>query len=91
MHSLNLWHGEPHVVNRSTIFDSVTNIYNSSSPLDEYPFCIKYKNERAIDTGGVARDMFSAFYDIYNQMFDGVSLLVPALLPHIDISAWPLL
>ena len=92
MHSLHLKRGEPHVVNRAAIFDSVTDIYKSSAPLDEYSFRIKYKNERAFDTGGVARDTFSAFYDdVYNRMFDGASLLIPALLPHIDISAWPLL
>lgn len=67
-------------------------MYKSSTPLEVYPFRVKYKGEKALDIGGVARDMFSAFYeDVYNRMFDGASLLVPALLPHIDISTWPLL
>ena len=92
MTSLQLRRGERHEVDRSCIFDSVTNIYKSSAPLEVYPFRVKYKGKKAFDIGGVARDMFSALYeDVYNRMFDGASLLVPALLPHIDISTWQLL
>ena len=92
MDGLKLQRGDPHKVDRSAIFDSVTSIYKKASPLQQYPFRVKYEGERAVDTGGVARDMFSAFFDeVYNKMFDGASLLVPALLPHIDMDNWPLL
>ena len=94
MNALKTRRGRPHLVHRSAIFDSVTTLYKSSlgSILEEYPFRIKYNEERAVYIGGVARDMFSAFfYEVYNKMFDGASLLVPTLLPHIDISTWSLL
>lgn len=30
----------------------------------EYPFRIAYQHEQAVDTGGVARDMFSEFLTV---------------------------
>lgn len=54
--------------------------------LKEYPFRITYKNEKAIDTGGVSRDMFSAFWEIaYIKAFDGGNVLVPASHPSVDM------
>ena len=32
----------------------------------EYPFCVRFGGEKAIDTGGNARDKFSAFLKIPN-------------------------
>ena len=52
-----------------------------------YPLMIHFKGERAIDAGGVSRDLFTAFYDtVYCKYFDGVSLLYPALNPHMKTS-----
>lgn len=31
--------------------------------LEEYPFRVQYENELAVDTGGVCRDLFSAFWE----------------------------
>ena len=43
--------------------------------------------EKAIDTGGVSRDMFSAYWECgYLNMFDGSNVLVPAVHPGIDMN-----
>ena len=94
MLSLKLKRGINHMVDRATIFDSVIKLYTSELPqiLQEYPFRIKYRDEKAVDVGGVSRDMFSAFFEeAYTKLFDGGSLLAPAVLPHIDISVWPVM
>ena len=52
----------------------------------------KYRDEKAFEIGRVSWDMFSAFFeDAYAKLFDGGSLLVPAVLPHIDESVWPVM
>ena len=38
---------------------------------------MKYLDERAMDTGGVARDMLSMFWEsVYVKMLDGSTLLI---------------
>ena len=45
--------------------------------LKELPFRVQFKSERAVDTGGVSRDMFSSFWEeAYRKNFDGESLLL---------------
>ena len=56
----------------------------------EYPFCVRFSGEKAIDTGGVACDMFSAFFEeCYVKLFDGGSLLCPVVHSHIPVSKFP--
>ena len=46
----------------------------------------------AADTGGVCRDLYSAFWDIvYVKHFDGEKLLVPAVNSNTDLQILPLL
>lgn len=53
---------------------------------------MKFKDEQAIDAGGVARDAFSAFWEqAYLAMFDGGSLLIPAMHHKINMSKFPIL
>ena len=57
-------HGAPHTVIRNNVFDSVMTLYRTEkSILNEYPLYIAFDRERAIDLGGVSRDMFTAFFD----------------------------
>ena len=57
---------------------------------DEYPFCVAFDDEQAVDDGGVSRDMFSAFWQAaYILAFDGESSLIPAVHPHVDMSSFP--
>ena len=56
--------GIRHMINRANVFDSVVTLYTSmlTQILDEYPFRVKYRDEKAFDIGGVSRNMFSAFF-----------------------------
>ena len=48
----------------------------------------QFEGERAIDLGGVSRDMFTAFFEeAYKKLFDGCTLLTPAVHPGIDLSS----
>ena len=54
--------------------------------LKEFPFRVQYEGEKAIDTGGVSRDMFSAFWEYaYLRQFDSGDFLVPASHPGVDM------
>ena len=48
------------------IFAEVIALYKDKAKeiFMENPFRIRYKESQAVDTGGVARDLFSAFWDI---------------------------
>ena len=55
-----------------------------SSPSED-TFC----GERAVDTGGVGREFFSAFWEeAYRQAFDGASLLTLSVHAHVDLSSY---
>ena len=74
--SLKLKRGIRHMIDRTNVFDSVVTLHTSTLTqiLDEYPFRVKYRDEKAFDIGGVSRDMFSAFFeDAYAKLFDGGS------------------
>ena len=89
MQSLSLQRGLTHTIERCNIFNGVISLYknNCEKILQENPFRIRFEGERAIDLGGVARDMFSAFYEeVYERLFDGSSLLCPIVHPEMDMS-----
>ena len=55
-------------------------------------FRIRYKDSQAVDTGGVARDLFSVFWDIaYLRAFDGGNSLTPTVHPHMEMSIYAVL
>ena len=69
-------------IRRESIYDDVIMMYENYFPdiSREFPFRIKYVNERATDTRGKCRDMFSYFWEnAYIRHFDGERLLVPAV------------
>ena len=44
---------------------------NISDILKEYPFRIRYENERAVDSGGVCQGVFSSFWEeVYLEFAD---------------------
>ena len=51
----------------------------------EFPLRIKYRFENAVDTGGVCRDMFSAFWEEAYIEFEGEWLVIPSVRPGVDI------
>lgn len=86
--------GRPHCVTRENLYDDVINLYSKSlaSVLQESPFRISFTGEKAIDVGGVSRDMFSSFWDkAYLTSFDGGNVLTPAMHPGIDTSVFSVL
>ena len=56
----------------------------------EFPMRVKFDDERAIDAGGVARDMLSMFWEkTYMKMFDGGALLIPAVHHQVAMENFP--
>lgn len=87
-------HGYPRAFRRDHIYSDVIEAYQDDLEeiLREFPFRVRYEKERAVDTGGVCRDMFSAFWEqSYLKNFDGERLLVPAVNPNVDMSLFRLL
>lgn len=68
---------------------------NSTSYTDlvhSIPLLVKFKEEDAVDFGGVRRDFFSTFWEqAYVKMFDGSALLAPASHAGIKRSDFPVL
>ena len=53
---------------------------------------IKYEGEKAVDQGGVQRDMFSAFWaEAYSRLFEGAKTLTPMIHPGLDMTAFLIL
>ena len=92
MDTLDTHQGLPHEVRQHHIFEDCVQLYteNLHNILQEFPFRIHYMDKRAINTGGVSRDMFSSFWEhAYIAAFDGGNLLVPAMHPGTDMAKLP--
>jgi len=73
------------MINRNDVYQDVLQLFDSDQVMREYPLRIMFKGELAVDTGGVCRDMFSAFWEVaYTNCCDGDSLLVPLVHPGSD-------
>ena len=84
--------GVTHKINRYNIFDDVIELLKKSDVVEEFPFRVSFSGEEAIDTGGVTRDMLSAFWEeAFTQLFDGQSLVVPVVHAHTDLSFYQIL
>ena len=91
---INTHHGIPRPMRRGNIYLDVLETYeeNLNDVLEEFPFRIRYENERAQDTGGVCRDMFSSFWEeAYVQHFDGEKLLIPSMRPGVNMAKFKLI
>ena len=79
---------------RDHVYEDVIEAYQEDLDdiLRDFPFRVRYEKERAIDTGGVCRDLFSAFWEeCYVKNFDGEKLLVPAVHPNTNMAVLRLL
>ena len=86
--------GMPHPICRDNVYEDGMNLFRQKqcTIVNEYPFRIRYTDERAYDTGGVARDFFTAFWeDAFVKHFDGGSLFVPSSHAQVDLSVFPTL
>lgn len=52
-----------HSIKRGDIFNSVNHLLTKKGVLSEYPLRIKFDGEVGFDSGGVCRDMFSAYWE----------------------------
>ena len=87
---LDTHNGLPHVIRRNRIFNDVVALFRDKREivLKEFPLRIKYANEKAVDTGGVCRDMLSAFWqEAYVNNFGGRNV-VPIVHPHSDMQVF---
>ena len=94
MDTLDTHQGMPRRISRDNLYQDVMDTYkdNRIEILSEFPFRIKYEKEKAVDTGGVSRDMFSAFWEeAYLKNFDGETLLVPAVHPNTQLGTFSIL
>lgn len=82
-----------HFIRRKNVYDDFMKLYSEEAEIVlEYPLRIKFKDEKAIDAGGVSRDSFSAFFDeAYNHLFDGSCFLHPATHACVDMRSFPIL
>jgi len=55
--------GVTHVIKRSSLFEDTIAMFSDLNTLSEVSLTIKFAGEMAIDTGGVARDLLSAFWE----------------------------
>ena len=80
-----------YTISRATPFNDVLSLYIKDKGL-QYPFQFCFKDERAVDIGGVTRDAFSAFFEeVYVHLFDGTCLLHPAVHASINMATYSVL
>ena len=77
--------GPIHEVTRKDAFSEVPHLIEQA--IDECPLRVRFRGEMGYDTGGVCREMLSCFWEeAYKCAFDGSTLLLPILHPHLDVS-----
>ena len=76
-------------------YQDVLKLYRGNEIVNECPSYITFKGERAIDSGGVQRDMFSSFweaaYNIILLLLEGSNLLTPMIHPQTDLAIFPII
>ena len=83
---------EPRCVRRSHLYDDVIKVFMDEQITVEYPLLIKFEGERALDHGGVSRDMLSGFWEeVYQEVFDGCRLLTPVIHPQVDMKVFAII
>lgn len=80
-------------VHRSNIYRETLDLYSTDARIvHQMPLRVHFYSEKGVDAGGLCRDFFSAFWEeAYREVFEGCTLLVPALHAHIDMQSLPIL
>ena len=74
------------------MYEDVLALYENGKTTQEYPMRIRFQDEQAVDLGGVFRDMLAGFWEVaYQRLFDGSTLLTPAMHAGVDFLIFPLL
>ena len=89
MASIGATYGRCHVIKRCSIFEDVIELYQREQMHKEFPINIRFESEKAVDVGGVTREMYLAFWDkAYATYFDGAGVVIPLLHAQMDIEAF---
>ena len=84
--------GKEYYVERGKVYQDVLDLYRRNEIVNECPIYITFKGERAVDSGGVQRDMLSSFWEAaYNTLFEGSNLLTPMIHPQTDLAVFPII
>ena len=84
--------GPKRTIDRANLYEDVLDVYREGDIVQEYPLFIKYEGEKAVDEGGVQRDMLSAFWaEAYTRLFEGAKTLTPMIHPGLDMTVFPIL
>ena len=77
-------YGIPHEVTRANLYEDAIALYREEGEniMQEYPFRIKFKGEKAVDCGGVSRDMLSGFWEVAYQTVSSSWTILISPLPH---------
>ena len=71
--------GDKTVVTRSNIYSDVLTLYQCGFA-QQYPIIVEFKGEKAVDCGGLSKEMYSSFWEqAYLKLFDGDKVLTPLL------------
>ena len=74
------------------VYEDVLSLFMNIDVTKEHPLRINFEGEEAVDYGGVCRDMFAAFWEkAYEHLFDGSTLLTPAMHAGVNFSTFPIL
>ena len=72
--------GTPHLLCHAHIYNDMIKLFDSHNVILQHPFRVHFEGEMGIDTGGLTRDAFSAFWEkAYFKHFDGSPLLRPVI------------
>ena len=89
MASIGATYGRCRVIKRCSIFEDVIELYQREQMHKEFPINIKFESEKAVDVGGVTREMYSAFWEkAYVTYFDGAGVVIPLLHAQMDIEVF---
>jgi len=80
------------LIRRAHLYEDTLRLFSEDSPTNEYPFFVEYEDEVALDCGGVARDLFSGFWqEATRKVLDGCNLLVPMITPEMNTQVFPVM
>ena len=83
--------GKEHYIECRKVYQDVHDLHRGNEIINECPIYITFRGERAIDCGGIQRDMFSSFWEAaYNMLFEGSNLLTPMIHPQTDLAVFPI-
>lgn len=72
--------GPTHLLRREHIYSDMMDLFNDPDIAMQHPLRVRFQGEMGVDTGGLTREGFSAFWQkAYLKHFDGSPLLRPVM------------